>query len=293
MKKNNEPSGFTYATPDLSISKRAVIRSIEFCCGRRAVNRVYKDFLKNNSDAASFWEDAVGSLGLQVQTLGESAGSIPDKGGVLIVANHPFGVVDGAAIAWLVKQVRSDFKVVAWDLFQHPRNAEDYLLPMDLEENSLKARKQNVRLRREAVEYLRSGGCVILFPAGMVEMSPSPLSAPQESPWTNFMSRLAVQAKVPVLPVFVDGHNSRVFHFVSHFSVTLRLAMYFHEIRRMLGAPVTLTIGKQLSPYRLSLFNNDDEITRFIRDQTLSLMEQLDENQSAQIHDTDQVVNSL
>lgn len=269
--RSQEKQKLTYATRDLPFWKRQTIRLIERFGGQRKLYKIYNDFLKRNTDPCNFWIDAVFSLKLQIKSSGNTASSIPSVGGLLVISNHPYGVVDGVALASLISQRRKDFKVIAWDLFCHPENAAEHLLAMDLSANSLKARKQNVTLRRKTVEYLKSGGCVILFPSGMLEITETFWSPPVEAPWTNFMTSIALSAGVPVMPMFVIGHNSRLFYMASKVSQTLRLAMLFNETNRKVGSTIEVVVGRLFSAQKLASMGNHDTITNYLRTATLEL----------------------
>ena len=52
------------------------------------------------------------SLALDVRFDSEAIAAIPQTGPVVVVANHPYGVLDGIVISWLVSKVRSDFVVL-------------------------------------------------------------------------------------------------------------------------------------------------------------------------------------
>ncbi|MBX2869311.1 MAG: hypothetical protein KTR18_11585, partial [Acidiferrobacterales bacterium] len=154
---------FSYATSDLSEIQRTLVALVEKMTGQsRLINR-YQDFLMNNQGADQFWQDVIDALELNVCVQNTGATTIPESGPLLVVANHPFGLVDGAAIAHLIDTVRRDFKIVCWDIFDHPPHISDYLLPMDLSEGT-SARKQNIKVRRRAIDELNAGGAIIVFP---------------------------------------------------------------------------------------------------------------------------------
>jgi putative hemolysin len=152
------------------------------------------------------------------------------------------------------------------------KHAEQHLFPINVNSGaSLEALKQNMKLRREAVEYLKSGGCVLLFPSGMPEITEDPFSEPKEAPWTSFMASVALSAAVPVLPMFVPGHNTRLFHIASWISKKLRPALIPYETSRRYDSTIEVIIGKLFSVEQLSETSSRDELTQLIRDATLAL----------------------
>lgn len=261
----------TYATADLLPWQRTVIRTIERVFGKRQLRNTCNHFLQINQSAETFWADALKSLRLSVRLDGEPLSTVPREGGVLIVANHPYGIVDGVGIASTVCRIRKDIKVIAWDLLTLNENSRGYFLPMNLAENDRTARKQNLRVRKEAVKHLQDGGVVLVFPSGMAGVVETPFSEPIEAPWSRFMTRIIFDAQVPVLPMFVHGHNSRLFHVVSLVSQTLRLSLFFREINRMVGQEVRITVGETLEPGRLGEIGDVREVTEWLYRYTLAL----------------------
>ena len=64
-----------------------------------------------------------------------------------------------------------------------------------------------------------------------------------DGPWQPIAGQLVQRGRCPVLPVHFAGQNSRLFQIVSHYSVTLRLALIAGEIRRRFGTRLGMTIG--------------------------------------------------
>ena len=54
-----------------------------------------------------FWQAAVRSLELDVRYDPHALAAVPKTGPVVFVANHPYGVLDGIVISWLVSKVQA------------------------------------------------------------------------------------------------------------------------------------------------------------------------------------------
>lgn len=271
MFRTDQDIDFSYAIPSLPWWQRRFIRLVERVYGQRALYRTYRRFLHITRGPAFFWEDARLCLDTEVRIAGHEAPEIPRDGPLLVVANHPFGLVDGVAVAWLVSQVRKDFKLIAWDVFSHPPGIDPYLISLDLEEDSRQARRQNVAARRESTQWLRDGHCIILFPAGTAALSPTLFSAPEEHHWGRFGARLIHDAGATVLPMFVHGQNSRLFHAAGHLGYFFRLALFFRETSSRLGKPVTVSAGHPMSPQAVQAAGDEDAQMAWLRALTLSL----------------------
>jgi hypothetical protein len=57
-------------------------------------------------------EGLLATMRMKLQVDAADAARIPASGAVVVVANHPFGMLDGAMLAALLTRVRSDVKVM-------------------------------------------------------------------------------------------------------------------------------------------------------------------------------------
>jgi putative hemolysin len=219
----------------------------------------------------SFWEAAIRQLKLRIDLNEDALGEIPATGPVVIVANHPFGVLDGLMICWLIARIRKDFKVLTNALLNRAEEIKPFLLPIDFEETKA-ALETNIKTRAEAKALLENGGALVIFPGGTVSTTPSMLARQAKDPeWKTFTARMIVQGKAPVVPVFFDGQNSRLFQIASHVSMTLRLSLLFKEVHDRIGSPMTIRIGKRIPYETLKAISDRKQLMAFLRDQTYEL----------------------
>lgn len=127
----DEGSSFSYASADDPALRRIAIRTIERLTGQPRLKRIYLDNHRDPRPGETFWEAAVRRLELRVEYDAARVRAIPAIGPLVIVANHPFGVLDGIVIGHLVAKVRTDFKVLTNSVLCRVRELEPYLLPID------------------------------------------------------------------------------------------------------------------------------------------------------------------
>ena len=72
-------------------------------------------FEMNNSKhrGQAFWRGALDTMGIELTTPDDQLQNIPSDGPVVVVANHPHGMVDGMIFADLIGRVRQDYRVLA------------------------------------------------------------------------------------------------------------------------------------------------------------------------------------
>lgn len=262
---------FSYASPEDPRFKRFVIQMIERMSGQPELKRMYLEHQERPVPGESFWEAAKRKLQLTIDLNEEALAQIPREGPLVIVANHPFGVLDGLMICWLVSRVRQDFKVLTNALLNRAEEIKPFLLPIDFEETKA-ALETNIRSRAEAKALLENGGVLIVFPGGTVSTTPSLLSRRAEDPeWKTFTGRMILQGKAPVVPVFFAGQNSMLFQVASHLSVTLRLSLLFKEVYDRIGDTLAVRIGTRIPYETLKDFTDRKQMMAYLRDQTYAL----------------------
>ena len=245
----HEADNFSYAAPDDPRLKRLVIRAIERMTGQKHLKNLYDRHRQSPREGESFWDAAIRQLELRVVCNEDALVRLPKTGPLVIVANHPFGVLDGLVICHLVAKMRGDFRILTNSVLYRAEEIREFLLPIDFAENK-EALDTNLKSRAEAKRHLTQGGCLIIFPAGGAATTPRPWSRRAvDLEWKPFAARLIAQAKAPVVPIYFAGQNSRLFQIASHISMTLRLSLFFKEVYDRIGSEIRVRIGHAI-PYQ-------------------------------------------
>jgi putative hemolysin len=249
MPRSNRIDNFSYATEDDPRLKRLLIRAVERMSGQPYLKSLYDEHRTNPNPGENFWAAAIRNLELKIHCNEDALQSLPKAGSLVIVANHPFGVLDGLIISYLVAKVREDFLVLTNSVLYQADEIRAHLLPIDFAETK-EALSTNLKSRAVAKAHLIKGGCLVVFPAGGASTAPKPWSKRAvDAEWKNFTARLIVGAKAPVVPVYFAGQNSRLFQIASHISLTLRLSLFFKEVYDKIGSEIRVRIG-EIIPYK-------------------------------------------
>lgn len=195
---------------------------------------------------------------------------LPKSGPFIIVSNHPFGALDGLALIKTVAQVRPDFKMMANFLLQNVEPIRDYFLAVNPFEDR-KGVYSNIAGLKAAMAHVENGHCMGIFPAGEVSTFQGDLRTITDKKWANSAVKMVKNAKVPVVPVYFDGANSRIFHLLGLIHPGLRTLALPSEMLKKKGKAIRLRIGKPIPPKDMEMFTNVDQYSRYLRAKTYAL----------------------
>ena len=237
----------SYATPDTPPFRRWLIRSIENLSGRGRLLKAYRRWRVTSAGSARMWRDALDSAGTRLELDAPEGwcASLPE-GALIVIANHPFGIADGMAILAIAESIGRPFRILMNADFMRVPEVQAQCLPIDFNETK-EALATNLKTRTEARALLKEGGVLVIFPAGGVATAEKPWGKAEELPWKLFTSRLVQQSGATVLPVFFEGQNSALFHFISRYSLSVRLSLLVLEFRHHIGGNLRARIGRPVS----------------------------------------------
>jgi putative hemolysin len=247
------------------------IRTVENLTGRpKMIKRAdgYEDEVANGAD---FWQVMMSRYGIDLNFVAGNLQSIPKKGPLVVVSNHPFGIMDGLILGHILRERRGDFRIVANDVFLKAEDVKRVILPISFAK-SREALKLNLDTRATAVQYLKEGGCIGIFPGGTVSTSARLMSSPMDPKWRNFTAKMIQKSGATVVPLYFQGSNSRAFQFASHIHSNLRLALLIREFKRQINTPVPLIVGEPLTSADFASYKNDPAgLMDFLRTRTYHL----------------------
>ena len=195
---------------------------------------------------------------------------IPASGPVVVVANHPYGMLDGAILTVLLTRVRHDVKILTNFLLGDVPELQRHCIFVDpfQSDHSLDS---NRRALRQALSWLQQGGMLAIFPSGEVSHWQMPAAQVADPAWNETAARLVRKTGAAALPVYFCGHNGVGFHLLSMIHPNLRTAFLLHEFLQHEGKTIEVRVGSEITSDAISAIPSDREATEYLRSRTYLL----------------------
>jgi putative hemolysin len=250
------------------------IRVIEWFTGKITILRMVRKFERQNGEhrGQKFWKGALDVMGIDLTTPREQLVNIPKEGPVVVVANHPHGMVDGMILAELIGRVREDYRILTRSVLTGlDETATSFMIPVPFPHDP-EAQRKMVEMRAQAMDYLKKGGVVALFPSGVVSSSDTAFGPVIEREWNVFTAQLIRRSGARVVPIFFPGANSRWYQVANRVSAIWRQGLLLHEIVKSCNKPQSPVIGAPLTDEEMeSLHSNPRGFMSWLRAHTLGL----------------------
>ena len=261
----------SYAHSVKTRSGRTVVRLLENTTGRLRLIKRAKGYEDEVALGRDFWQVMVDRYGLSLDIVGGALSNIPNEGPVILIANHPYGILDGLMMGHILSQARGDFRILANSVFRKAEDLNRIVLPISFDETR-EGVQTNIATRKTALDYLGQGGAIGVFPGGTVSTAERPFGRPMDPMWRSFTARMIAKSNATVVPIYFDGHTSRLFQMASHLHSTLRLGLLIKEFKKRVDTPVRVVIGEPIGRDVLDPIAKDSkQMMDFLRKATYEL----------------------
>lgn len=271
MRQPSAAHDISYAYSAASKGGRALIRLMENSTGRLKLIKRAQGYESEVAAGRDFFDVMVERYGLTLDIAQGALEDIPRDGPLILIANHPYGILDGLMMGHILARTRGDFRMLVNSVFRKAEDLNRVILPISFEE-SKEALALNIETRKTALSYLAQGGAIGIFPGGTVSTAIRPFARPMDPGWRGFTARMIAKSGATVVPMYFDGHTSRLFQLASHAHYTLRMGLLIKEFGTRVDTPVRVSIGKPIARNTLDAFAKDSKaMMDFLRKATYDL----------------------
>lgn len=204
----------------------------------------YAIYNNKHRHGLDFVDAAMEEFGAKTKIIG--AENIPLSGGVIMAANHPLGGLDGIAFMKIAGQFRSDIRFFVNDLLMALKNFSPIFIPVN------KHGRNSAEYAKRFEDAYASDCCMLIFPAGLVSRRQKN-KVIEDLVWKKSFIVKSVQYKKNIVPVFIEGNNSKRFYNLAYYrkkiGIKANIEMFYlvDEMYKQKGKTLTFIIGKPIS----------------------------------------------
>ncbi len=242
------------------------------------INQIYYAAATRGDDR-DFLDRVLDVMNIELAVAEADLARIPATGPLVVVANHPFGGIEGIILGALLRSVRPDVKLMANFLLKAVPDLHESMIfvdPFDREESA----RVNLKPLKESVRWLKSGGVLGVFPAGEVSHIDLRRGGIRDPEWSTTIARLIRMTQSPALPVFFKGSNSLIFQVLGLVHPRLRTGLLPRELVNKSNKVLEVRIGGLIPFKRLSELSDDRAMMDYLRMRTYHLSRRRDEEKS-------------
>ena len=270
---SGEPRLVKWSAGIASPVTRAILRLVESPLERllalTTLNRIYSE-MRSPREGDTFFATALGKLGVDYTLAPEDVAKIPPAGPLVVVANHPFGGLDGLIMGDILTRIRPDFRLLANRWLQGIPELAPWVLPVD-PFGGPEARTRSLAGLRAALKCLIGGGALGIFPAGTVSHLQLRKGCVADSDWHTTVAGLVRHTGATVITMFFDGRNSLMFQLSGLLHPKLRTALLPKEMLKLSQSCIPVRIGRPIEPYKVARYSDDRVLTSYLRFKTYML----------------------
>lgn len=241
--QNNTRNRISIAAFEKNIIKRNILAFLEKLLGITLIDKLYVESIAKNTND-NFWSSAIKVLNIDLEINYQNDAEVPRQGPLIVVCNHPFGIIDGILIGKIISFYRDDYMFLANSALQKIPEIRDRIIPVDLNTLERKnSKSSSLSSMRRVHSHLNEGGVLIIFPGGEVSSAQRILDTPVDPIWSPLPVKLSRTFNCGILPIFIHGSSSLLFQFVTKISFSLRKYFLFREVLKKRNKSISVTVN--------------------------------------------------
>jgi putative hemolysin len=240
-----------------------LVRWVARLSGIDSLHHIYKS-IGPTQGPVEFASRALSTMHIDVDPCEQTLMRVPLEGRVIIVANHPFGALDGLAAIRIIGARRPDVRVLANADLTSITELAPLILPL-ANYSTRGSTPRNAQSLRKAWRWLEQEHALVIFPAGEVAHFDARARCVTDPPWSPIVGRLVQKTAAPVVPLFFSGQNSALFQIAGMVSPQLRTLLLPGELRRRMRSRVNAHLGEAIPNQRIREFKSPEALALHLR----------------------------
>ena len=245
---------------------------VERAAGLHKLDKLIFDGRKMREEDGSryFCDDILLGMGVSIAISDEDRARIPASGPVIVVANHPFGGIEGLVLLSILNSVRPDVKAMANYMLHLVPEMRDVFIPVN-PFGSKDAAKQNIKPLMETMKWVKDGHLLGVFPSGEVSSIDLKSGRVHDPKWSETIAAIALKTKATIVPMFFAGRNPALFQIAGMVHPRLRTAMLASMTSKKSNSSIEARVGTPITPAEAAKFASPEELIKYARLRTYAL----------------------
>ena len=230
----------------------------------RRLDRLYASALANSEPQGNVFDSILREMNVEYAVRPADLKHVPTEGPAVVFSNHPYGMLDGILMASLLLRLRPDVKLLANQLLGCADEVAAHCILVDnmMGEGHEAANRKGIR---EALDWVKQGHMLIVFPAGEVASWSRHHRRVLDPQWNRNMARIARMTGAKSIPAYVSGTNSVGFHLAGMINPRLRTLFLPHELMNKFGRRMEVRLGAPVEGETLKAIHDDEKAIDLLR----------------------------
>lgn len=270
-KKDEKVFHLNPKTSPIGINNIFVRGFVEHLTRLSKLNKIVRDGRSiEERDGECFSDRILEGMIVKVNISSEDLARIPKTGPVVVVANHPFGGIEGVVLMSILNKIRPDYKVLVNYLLEMVPELRENFIGVDVF-GSKAAAKKNIKPLMETMKWLKEGHILGVFPSGEVSSIDLKSRRVRDPKWQDTIGGIIRKTGATVVPMYFAGANPILFQMAGLIHPRLRTVLLPSMVANKRKTTIEAAIGTPILPSEIKKYENDDELMKYLRVRSYAL----------------------
>ena len=244
---------------------RFIIKKLKRLIHEKEINQILEKL--KDKEGMDFIKGGLNELKVKSNSIGFE--NIPKHEGIVIVANHPLGGLDGVALINELGKYRNDIQFLVNDILNQLKPFQSFFVPINKHGSNSRENLNNLD------KLYQSDKCIVIFPAGLVSRKQNNIIKDLE--WKKSFITKSKKYNRTIYPLFVSGENSKRFYNTSFWrkkiglKLNIEMLLLVDEMFKQKGNTIHFTIGEPIKPDQLSNDKTNHDWAQIIKEHVYNL----------------------